>query len=200
MVHLLPRVYVPSHSGGARLPGAGRGLPGQRRIWPRLADGGIPAHGRQGSGRYRGRGEVCRGAVRRGPEEDRAVRRQLRRVHHADGHVHRARYFRGGRGAASGDRLGDLQPRLHQRYPEHAAGRCGGVPEEQPDFLRGRLEGRAPDLPWHGGYQCGVSGHGAADAAADRIAQGELVGGSVPGGGSLASCSPPVGRTSTSGF
>ena len=90
VVQLLPRVHVPPHPDGARLPGARRGLSRLRRLRPRLAHRGLPAHGRQGSRRYRGCREVRRRAVRRRSQEDRPLRRQLRRLHHADGDVHRS--------------------------------------------------------------------------------------------------------------
>ena len=48
--------------------------------------------------------------ARRRPETHRHLRRQLRRLHHADGAVHHARRLRRRRRAASGDRLGALQP------------------------------------------------------------------------------------------
>ena len=50
-------------------------------------------------------------AAGRGSEAHRNLRRQLRRIHHADGDVHAAGRVRGGRGAAAGVRLGALQPR-----------------------------------------------------------------------------------------
>ena len=43
-------------------------------------------------------------------EADWRLWRQLRRLHHADGALHLARYVRRRRGAAAGDRLGALQP------------------------------------------------------------------------------------------
>ncbi len=49
------------------------------------------------------------------PEADRRLRRQLRRLHHADGDVHDAGRVRRRRGAAAGHRLDALQPRLHRR-------------------------------------------------------------------------------------
>ena len=114
-------------------------------------------------------------------EAHRRLRRQLRRLHHADGDVHHARHVRGRRGAAAGDRLGALQPRLHVEHPQRAADRRRGVPEKLADLLRRRAQGRAADLPRHGRHQRALPGHGAAGAAADRAAQGELVGRAVPG-------------------
>ena len=72
------------------------------------------------------------------PEAHRPLRRQLRRVHHADGDVHDAGRLRRRRGAAAGDRLGALQPRLHLEHPQHAAERRRGLPQELADLLRRR--------------------------------------------------------------
>ena len=47
------------------------------------------------------------------PGADRHLRRQLRRIHHADRAVHSAAVLRRGRGAPQRHRLGALQPRLH---------------------------------------------------------------------------------------
>ena len=74
-------------------------------------------------------------------EAHRRLRRQLRRVHHADGDVHDARRLRRRRRAPAGDRLGALQPRLHVEHPEHAADRSRGLQEELADLLRRRPEG-----------------------------------------------------------
>ena len=63
-----------------------------------------------------------------GPEAHRRLRRQLRRLHHADGDVHDAGRVRRRRGAAAGHRLGALQPRLHVEHPQRAAERPRGVP------------------------------------------------------------------------
>ena len=55
---LLPRVHVPQPAGVARLRRARSRLPRQRRLRPRLADGDLPPHGRQGSRGRRRRREV----------------------------------------------------------------------------------------------------------------------------------------------
>ena len=55
------------------------------------------------------------------PEAHRRLRRQLRRLHHADGDVHHAGRVRRRRRAAAGHRLGALQPRLHVEHPQRAA-------------------------------------------------------------------------------
>ena len=71
-------------------------------------------------------------------EAHRRLRRQLRRLHHADGDVHVARHVRGRRGAAAGDRLVALQPRLHVEHPQRAADRYRGVSQELADLFRRR--------------------------------------------------------------
>ena len=78
-----------------------------------------------------------------GREAHRRLRRQLRRVHHADGDVHDARCVRRRRGAASGHRLGALQPWLHVEHPEH----CRQVDPEaykksSPIYFADGLKGR----------------------------------------------------------
>ena len=133
---LLPRVHVPQPARVARLRRARRGLPRQLRLRPRLAHGDLPAHGRQGPRGHRRRREVPGGEGAGEPEADRRLRRQLRRLHHADGDVHDAGRVRGRRGAAAGDRLGALQPRLHVEHPQRAAEGRGGVPQELADLLR----------------------------------------------------------------
>ena len=133
------------------------------------------------------------------PEADRRLRRQLRRLHHADGDVHDARRLRGRRGAAAGHRLGALQPRLHVEHPQRAAERRRGLPQELADLFRRRAEGRAAHLPRHGRHQRALPGHGASGAAPDRAAQGELVGGAVPGREPRVRGRRRAGRTSTSG-
>ena len=112
---------------------------------------------------------------------DRRLRRQLRRLHHADGDVHDAGRVRGRRGAAPGDRLGALQPRLHVEHPQRPAARRRGLPQELADLFRGGAEGRAADLPRHGRHQRALPGLGAPRAAADRAAQGELGARRLPG-------------------
>ena len=69
-------------------------------------------------------------------EAHRRLRRQLRRLHHADGDVHDAGRLRRRRRAAAGHRLGALQPRLHVEHPQRAADRRRGVPQELADLLR----------------------------------------------------------------
>ena len=64
----------------------------------------------------------------------RRLRRQLWRLHHADGDVHDARRLRRGRGAAAGDRLGALQPRLHVEHPQRASEGCRGLSQELADL------------------------------------------------------------------
>ena len=120
---VLPRVHVPQPPRVARLRRARRRLPRELRLRPRLAHRDLPAHGRQGSGGRRGRREIPRDGRARRSEAHRGLRRQLRRVHHADGDVHDARRLRGRRRAAAGDRLGALQPRLYVRHPERSAER-----------------------------------------------------------------------------
>ena len=100
------------------------------------------------------------------PQAHRRLRRQLRRLHHADGDVHDAGRVRGRRRAAAGDRLGALQPSLHVEHPQRAADRHRGVSQELADLLRRRAEGRAADLPRHGRRQRALPGLGAAGAAA----------------------------------
>ena len=135
---------------------------GLRGLWTRLADGHLPAHGRQGSGRLVDGAKYLVKEQGWTPRRIGAVRRQLRRLHHADGDVHHARHLRGGGGAAAGDRLGALQPRVHRQHPEPAAGRRGGLPQEFTDLLRRGAEGRAADLPRHGGHERALPGLGAA--------------------------------------
>ena len=96
------------------------------------------------------------------PEAHRRLRRQLRRLHHADGDVHDAGRVRGRRGAAAGHRLGALQPRLHVEHPQRAAERRRGLPQELADLFRRGPEGRAADLPRHGRHQRAVPGHASA--------------------------------------
>ena len=95
LVHVLPRVHVPPPARLARLRGARRRLPRQRGLRPRLAHRDLPPHGRQGPRRHRGRRRVPRGRAGRRPQADRRLRRQLRRLHDADGAVHVARRLRG---------------------------------------------------------------------------------------------------------
>ena len=73
--------------------------------------------GRDLAGRGR-RLEVSDEGVRHRSRAHRHVRRQLRRLHDADGAVHRAEVLRRRRRAAAGDGLGALQPRLHGAHPE----------------------------------------------------------------------------------
>ena len=54
------------------------------------------------------------------PEAHRRLRRQLRRLHHADGDVHDAGRLRRRRRAAARHRLGALQPRLYVEHPQRA--------------------------------------------------------------------------------
>ena len=126
----------------ARLRGAGRRLPRQRGLRPRLAHGRRGPHGRARPERRGGRRGLPRRAGGRRPEAHRRLRRQLRRLHHADGAVHLARHLRGGRRAPAGDRLGALQPRLHVEHPGRAAGRRRRVPEELAHPFRRRPQGR----------------------------------------------------------
>ena len=106
--------------------------------------------------------------------------------------------FAAGRGAPAGHRLDALQPRLHVEHPQRAAERCRGVPQELADLLRGRAEGRAADLPRHGRHERALPGQRAPGAAADRAAQGELVGRAVPGREPRLRGRRRAGRTSTS--
>ena len=71
-------------------------------------------------------------------EAHRRLRRQLRRLHHADGDVHDARRLRRRGRAAPGDRLGALQPRLHVEHPQRAAERRRGLSPQLADLLRRR--------------------------------------------------------------
>ena len=71
-------------------------------------------------------------------EADRGLRRQLRRVHHADGDVHDAGRIRGGRRVAARDGLGALQPRLHVEHPQRAAQGRRGVPPQLADLFSPR--------------------------------------------------------------
>ena len=80
-------------------------------------------------------------AARRRSEAHRHLRRQLRRLHHADGDVHRARHLRRRRGAAAGDRLGALQPSLHRQHPQRAAERHRGLPPSSPIYFAEGLKG-----------------------------------------------------------
>ncbi len=61
---LLPRVHVPPPAGLARLRRAGRRLPRQRGLRPRLAHRRRRPHGRQGPRRHRGRGRLPGGRAR----------------------------------------------------------------------------------------------------------------------------------------
>ena len=127
------------------------------------------------------------------PKTNRAVWRQLRRFHHADGAVHAARCVRGGRGAAAGHGLGALQQRLHVEHLEHAAEGRRVVPKVVTDLFCVGAEGGAADLSRDGGCECALSGHGAAGAEADRAAEGELGGRDVPGGGSRVRAADELG-------
>ena len=71
--------------------------------------------------RSRRRRAMARARASRRSETHRHLRRQLRRLHHADGDVHHARRLRRRRRAAPGHRLGALQPPLHREHPQHAA-------------------------------------------------------------------------------
>ena len=57
-----------------------------------------------------------------------------------------ARRLRRRRCAASGDRLGALQPSLHVEHPQRAAVGHRGLSQELADLLRRRAQGRAADL------------------------------------------------------
>ncbi len=181
LVELLPRVHVPQPAGRARLRRARRGLPRELGLRARLADGHLPPHGRHGPRRHRGRREVPGDGAEGRPEAHRRLRRQLRRVHHPDGDVHLARHLRRRRRAPARDRLGALQPRLHVEHPQRAAERPQGLRAELAHLLRRRVEGRAADLPRHGGHQRALPGLRAPRAAADRAPEGELAARRVPG-------------------
>ena len=86
---------------------------------------------------------------------------------------------RGRRGAAAGNELGELQRRIHFGHFESSTDGRASVQTVVPDLLRAGSEGRAVDLPRHGGYERALSGHSGAGAEADRAAQGKLVGGDV---------------------
>ncbi len=86
-------------------------------------------------------------------EAHRRLRRQLRRLHHADGDVHDAGRVRRGRRAPAGDRLDALQPRLHVGHPQRAAERPRRVPAELADLFRRRAQRAPAHLPRHGGHQ-----------------------------------------------
>ena len=177
---LLPRIHVPQPARVARLRRARPGLPRERRLRPRLAHRDLPPHGRQGSRRRRRRREVSHAQGAGEPEAHRRVRRQLRRLHHADGDVHDARRVRRRRGAAAGDRLGALQPRLHVEHPQYPQKDMDAYRRARRSISR-TAERRAADLPRHGRHQRALPGQRPARAAADRAAQGQLVGGAVPG-------------------
>ena len=181
LVELLPRVHVPQSAGLARLCGPRRRLPRQLRLRARLAYRHLSPHGRQGSRGHRRRGEVPGGERAGQPEADWRLRRELRRLHHADGDVHDAGRLCSRRGASPGDRLGALQPRLHVEHPQRAAGRRRSVQTELADLFRRWPQGSAPHLPRNGRHQRALSGFGASRRAADRVAQGELGAGGVPG-------------------
>ena len=104
------------------------------------------------------------------PKSDRRLRRQLRRVHHADGDVHDTGRLRRGCGAEARHRLGALQPRLHVEHPQQPAEGCRGIPQELADLFRGRAEGRAPHLSRHGRHQRALPGLGTARPTAHRAA------------------------------
>ena len=92
--------------------------------------------------------------------------------------------FAAGAALRPGHRLGALQPSIHLEHPQRAAGGRRGVPQELADLLCGRAEGAAADCARHGGRQRALPGLGAAGAAADRTAQGELGARGVSGRGS----------------
>ncbi len=76
------------------------------------------------------------------PKKDRPLRRQLWRIHHADGDVHPAGYLRRRRRAAAGFGLGALQPRLHRRHSESAAERSRGLSQApRPSIFAEGLKG-----------------------------------------------------------
>ena len=91
LVGVSARVHVQPVPRVARLRRARPRLPRVRRLRPRLAHCDLPLHGRArspGSGRCV---EVADEEVRHRPGAHRHLRRQLRRLHHADGAVHRSR-------------------------------------------------------------------------------------------------------------
>ena len=90
LVVVLPRVHVPSPARVAGLRRARSRLSRQRRLRPRLADRDLSLDGRQGSRGRRRRREVSGRRAEGRPAPHRRLRRQLRRVHHADGDVHDA--------------------------------------------------------------------------------------------------------------
>ena len=103
-----------------------RGSAGYGRDWRTRH---LPAHGRQGPGRPGGRGQVPDGPRgHRQPGESGNLRRLVRRLHDAHGAVHGPEVVRRRGGAALGDRLGPLQPLVHEPDPEPAAGRQRGLP------------------------------------------------------------------------
>ena len=75
----------------------------------------------------------------------------------------------------------------------------GGLQTVVTDLLRAGAEGRATDLPRHGGHQRAFSRHGGAGAEADRTAQGRTGNWRRIRWRTTASFSRPAGPTNTSG-
>jgi dipeptidyl aminopeptidase/acylaminoacyl peptidase len=84
------------------------------------------------------------------------------------------------RRAALGDRLGALQPLVHQPHPQPPAGGHPGVPPLLAHLLRRGAPGRPADHPRDGGHQRPLPGRGAAGAAPDRAGEDELGAGVYP--------------------
>ncbi len=103
-----------------------------------LAHRDLPPDGPPGTGRLPRRRELAGRPAAGRREQCRRVRRQLRRLHDLHGADARTGRVQGRRRAAPGDRLDQLQPRVHGQHPQHAGHRSGGVQEIVADRVRAR--------------------------------------------------------------
>lgn len=146
-----------------RIRDSGNGLSRQHRLWAGLAQRRLSAHGRAGSGRRAGRCRLSAFAWKHRHGQDRDLGRQLRWFYDGHGDVPFTRYVPRGGGLVRGERLGELQRRLHGAAAEHAAIGSGGLPAEFADPFLKQFAGSPADCAWHGGRQCSVSGRRATD-------------------------------------
>src|SRR5438034_322924 len=139
---LLPqRVRAESVPGEPRLRGAVGQLPQRHRLRPQLPRGAaLRRPGRERVQRRDGSGAVPARPRRRGPRQDRAVGRLLRRLPDGAGARACVGPVRGGRGPARRARLEHGDPELGDRVRPGEAGGCGarGV-RVVPDRVRRRL-------------------------------------------------------------
>ncbi len=134
--------------------------------------------------------------VRHRSRAHRHLRRQLRRLHHADGAVHGAEALRRRRRPAQRHRLGALQPSVHGAHSQPAAGRHARVSPLVADLLRGGARGSAAHGARHGRRERALPGHRPADAAADRARQDRTGSSRRIRSRTTASCGRRRGRTS----